>query len=58
MLVDDSWGNLSAAKEAGWVTVICGTLPPPASLAAGWRAMQCTVRVCHGDPSQHSLLQV
>jgi FMN phosphatase YigB (HAD superfamily) len=24
VLVDDSWGNMKAAKAAGWVTVLCG----------------------------------
>ena len=24
ILVDDSWGNMKAAKKAGWTTVLCG----------------------------------
>jgi FMN phosphatase YigB (HAD superfamily) len=36
VLVDDSWGNMKAAKAAGWVTVLCGR-----QSRDGKDAMQC-----------------
>ena len=36
ILVDDSWGNMKAAKQAGWTTVLCGR-----KSRDGKDAMQC-----------------
>lgn len=36
ILVDDSWGNMKAAKKAGWTTVLCGR-----QSRDGKDAMQC-----------------
>lgn len=50
ILVDDSWSNMRAAKEAGWVTVLCGAASRDGTPASECAHADHTIRSIHELP--------